>query len=175
MRFSAACVTALSFGLASAGGWFDSQDVVVTDATKVPGDNPLEFCTTDQSEDTVHIEKVDLSPNPPETGAKLTIHATGTVFEPIEEGAEVNLIVKYGLIRLVKTTADLCEQIKEVDLECPIKKGVLSITKEVEIPKEVPPGKYNVYAEVVNADGTPITCLQASVTFGGSRSTIGDL
>ena len=72
-------------------------------------------------------------------GANLVIRATGTVFETIEEGAYVNLVVKYGLIRLVNTKADLCEQVGNVDLECPIKKGVLSITKTVEIPKEVPP------------------------------------
>lgn len=47
--------------------------------------------------------------------------------------------MKYGLIRLVNTRADLCEQVGNVDLECPIEKGVLSITKAVEIPKEVPP------------------------------------
>ena len=72
-------------------------------------------------------------------GADLVIRATGTVFETIEEGAYVNLVVKYGLIRLVNTKADLCEQVGNVDLECPIKKGVLSITKSVQIPKEVPP------------------------------------
>lgn len=73
------------------------------------------------------------------SGAELVIRATGTVFERIEEGAYVDIVVKYGLIRLLATRADLCEQIGNVDLECPIEKGVLSITKSVDIPKEVPP------------------------------------
>lgn len=47
--------------------------------------------------------------------------------------------VKYGLIRLVNTEADLCEQVANVDLECPIKKGKTVITKDVELPKEIPP------------------------------------
>jgi hypothetical protein len=72
-------------------------------------------------------------------GTKLVIRASGTVFERVEEGAYVKLVVKYGLIRLISTTADLCEQIENVDLKCPIEKGVLSITKSVDIPKEVPP------------------------------------
>ncbi|OTA63741.1 MD-2-related lipid-recognition, partial [Hypoxylon sp. EC38] len=131
----------------------------------VPGESPLEFCDTDHSNDIVKIESVDLLPNPPETGAELVIRATGTVFETIDKGAYVNLVVKYGLIRLISTQADLCEQIKNVDLECPIEKGILSLTKAVEIPKEVPPGTYNVYAEVVNYDDKPITCLQATVKF----------
>ena len=69
MKFSAtACVASLSAGVVSAGSsWFSSQDVIETnDAAKVPGDNPLEFCDTDHSKDIVHIEKVDLLPNPPE-------------------------------------------------------------------------------------------------------------
>lgn len=63
----------------------------------------------------------------------------GTVKEPILEGAYINLQVKYGLIRLVNTKADLCEQTKQADLECPIEKGKLTVVKDVEIPKEVPP------------------------------------
>lgn len=49
------------------------------------------------------------------------------------------LQVKYGLIKLLSTTADLCEQIKEVDMECPIKAGETKITKEVDLPAQIPP------------------------------------
>ncbi|KAI1379292.1 phosphatidylinositol/phosphatidylglycerol transfer protein [Hypoxylon crocopeplum] len=175
MRFSTACVAALSAGVASAGSWFGgSQEVLVKDVQKVPGDSPLEFCDSDHSNDIIKIESVDLLPNPPESGTELVIRATGTVFETIVDGAVVNLVVKYGLIRLISTQADLCEQIENVDLKCPIEKGVLSITKAVEIPKEVPPGTYNVYAEVISVDEKPITCLQATVKFGGSKSILGD-
>jgi hypothetical protein len=73
------------------------------------------------------------------SGSELLIKATGTVYKDIEEGAYVNLQVKYGLIRLINTQADLCEQIKNVELECPIKKGVITITKSVDLPKEIPP------------------------------------
>jgi len=176
MRFvSVACVAALSASnLVSAGSWFGAGDVGVKDVKRVPGDSPLEFCDSDHEKDTVHIEQVDLLPNPPETGAELVIRATGTVFEPIEDGAYVKLVVKYGLIRLISTTADLCEQIGNVDLKCPIEKGVLSITKAVDIPKEVPPGTYHVFADVYNADDTPMTCLQATVSFGGKKKSIED-
>ncbi|KAI0485273.1 ML domain-containing protein [Xylariaceae sp. FL0804] len=180
MRIStAACVVLSSAaGLASAaagGGWFGGKDASASGAEKVPGDSPLELCDTDHSNDIVHIESVDLLPNPPSPGSEMVIRATGTVFETVEKDAYVNLVVKYGLIRLVNTKVDLCEQVENVDLSCPIEKGVLSITKAVDIPKEVPPGTYNVYAEVVNANKKPITCLQASVTFGGKKKSIGDL
>lgn len=51
----------------------------------------------------------------------------------------MNLQVKYGYIRLINTKADLCDEIKNVDLECPIKKGRISIIKQVDLPKEIPP------------------------------------
>lgn len=72
-------------------------------------------------------------------GAILTIEAVGTFTEDVEQGAYVNLQVKYGLIRLVNTKADVCEQVKNVDLECPIKKGKTVITKDIQLPKEIPP------------------------------------
>ncbi|KAI0965220.1 phosphatidylinositol transfer protein [Xylaria arbuscula] len=171
--FSVACIAALSAGnLVSAGsGWFGSSDVSVNDGEKVPGDSPLQLCESDHGKDVIKIEKVDLLPNPPEAGTPLVIRATGTVYERIEKGAYVKLVVKYGLIRLLSTTADLCEQVENVDLKCPIEKGVLSITKSVDIPKEIPPGTYNVFADVYTTDDNPITCLQATVTFGAKKTS----
>lgn len=57
----------------------------------------------------------------------------------MEEGAYVVIQVKYGLIRLINQKTDLCEQVSNVDLECPIKKGKIVITKDVTLPKEIPP------------------------------------
>ena len=79
-------------------------------------------------------------------GHKLIIEAVGTLIKPIKEGAYVNLVVKYGLIRLVNLQEDLCDQVKNVDMECPIKPGPVKIVKEVELPKEIPPVRANVLA-----------------------------
>ncbi|KAF3806579.1 Phosphatidylglycerol/phosphatidylinositol transfer protein [Colletotrichum gloeosporioides] len=172
MRFATAVIAFLSAGLAPVGASVlvqRDQSVIVNEASKVPGESPLEFCDKDHSKDVVSIESVDLSPNPPQAGKELIIKASGTVKETIEKGAYVLLQVKYGLIRLISTKADLCEQIENVDLECPIEKGVLSITKSVELPNEIPSGKYTVFADVYTADDEPITCLTASVVFSRSQ------
>lgn len=76
------------------------------------------------------------------SGQTLTINASGIVKEDIEDGAWVALSVKYGYIKLINTKADLCKEMKNVDLECPIKKGRISITKEVDLPKEIPPVRF---------------------------------
>jgi hypothetical protein len=177
MRLSSVAAALLSVGLSPAvAAFFDfgtgaGSEVTINDGTAIPGESPLQLCDkVDHSKDTVSIERVDLSPNPPLAGQELVIEAIGTVLQPIEKGAYVQLTVKYGLIRLISTKADLCEQISNVDLECPVERGVLRITKSVELPKEIPPGKYSVVADVFNADDSHITCLSATVMFhrGGS-------
>ncbi|KAK3398622.1 ML domain-containing protein [Sordaria brevicollis] len=172
MRLSAAVIALLSTS-ATALSVFRENSVSATDEYDVPGKSPLKFCdaAADRKDDIITIEEVILTPNPPEAGQTLTIEASGIVKEAIEEGAYVQLQVKYGYIRLINTQADLCKEMKNVELECPIEKGRISITKNVDLPKEIPPGKYTVEADVFNKDEKHITCLTATVTFG--RKTLG--
>jgi hypothetical protein len=71
-------------------------------------------------------------------------------------------------------TRDLCEDVKNLELECPLKKGELKLAKSVDLPKEIPPGKYTVQADVVSKDEETITCLTAQVEFkrGGADATL---
>ena len=49
----------------------------------------------------------------------------------------MNLRVKYGLITLINSRQNLCEQMENVDEECPLE-GEKVITKDIELPKEIP-------------------------------------
>lgn len=73
------------------------------------------------------------------SGKELLITASGTIKKRIEQGAKVKISVKYGLIKLLTTEADLCEQIANVDLECPLEPGDRDIVKTVDLPAEIPP------------------------------------
>ncbi|KAF7715959.1 Uncharacterized protein PECH_004618 [Penicillium ucsense] len=126
----------------------------------VKGDNPLEFCEPPSSH-LLTIDSVDLSPNPPKAGETLTITASGVLHQSITDGAYVNVEVKWGLITLVKQTMNLCEQIENVDLKCPLEKGRMTMTKQVDLPKQIPPGRYSVLADAYTADHEKVTCLQA--------------
>lgn len=75
------------------------------------------------------------------SGQKLEIKANGTLSEDVEAGTKVALLVKYGLITLIKQEADLCDNLPKIGESCPLKKGPISISKEVDIPRQVPPGK----------------------------------
>ncbi|KAK3113296.1 Phosphatidylglycerol/phosphatidylinositol transfer protein [Teratosphaeriaceae sp. CCFEE 6253] len=136
----------------------------------VPGDNPLQHCA-DPKDDVLTIDAVDLSPNPPKAGQTLSITASGKLHKDVEAGAKIHLQVKYGLITIIRQEADLCDTVAKVDLECPLHKDKeTKLAKDVDLPKEIPPGKYTVVADVLSKDGDKITCLTATVEFkrGGS-------
>jgi hypothetical protein len=152
------CVAPLSVTATPASFW-SSQDVI-SEAIPVKGNNPLEYCS-DPSGNILDIKSVDLSPNPPKPGQSLTIKAEGVLHERVEKGAYVLLEVKYGLITLVKQRPDLCDQIVNVDLECPLEAGTMTLTKEVQLPAQIPPGRYTVHADVFSKDDKRITCLDA--------------
>lgn len=142
---------------------FNAQSPIRGDEDTFPvnGDNPLIYCA-DPSGNILEIESVNLSPNPPRPGQTLTIEAKGTFHETVENGAKVLLQVKYGLIRLINQETDLCDQISNVDLECPLEKGNMTLRKELDLPVQIPPGKYSVLADVYTADKQKITCLEAN-------------
>jgi ML domain len=109
------------------------------DSTKVPGKSPVEICSLSPSDDLVDIKYINLTPNPPLAGKNLTIDAMGYLKTDIEEGAYANFEVKYGFIKLLSGTADLCEKAAEVNLQCPIEKGQVIVQKFVELPSQIPP------------------------------------
>lgn len=132
--------------------------------TFIPGDSPIDTCTSPAPEtDLIVIDHLEISPNPPQRGQNLTITASGTVKEDISDGAYVEIEVKYGLIRLIRQTLDLCEQTAKVDLPCPIEEGVVTLQREVQLPQAIPPGKYSVNAKVFTKDDREVTCLVARV------------
>ncbi|EXJ58371.1 hypothetical protein A1O7_05796 [Cladophialophora yegresii CBS 114405] len=165
-------VTALLLSLLSAASAASSRSLfggsqnalVDEDKFSVPGKNPLNFCA-DPKDYILSVDYVDLSPNPPVPGQKLTITGNGTFSKDIDPGATVFLQVKYGLITLIKQEADLCDNLPKIDITCPIKEGVFTLKKEVDIPKQVPPGKYTVLADVNTVDKEKITCMESTVFF----------
>ncbi|KAB8292314.1 hypothetical protein EYC80_008056 [Monilinia laxa] len=170
MKFSISLITLLfSSTLVAAEGlslFGNGQKVIDDKGGAVPGNNPLTYCKADHSSDILKLDHVNLDPNPPTAGNKLTIEAVGTLSQKLEKGAYVVLQVKYGLIRLINMQQDLCDQVSNVDLNCPVDEGKITITKDVDLPKEIPPGTYSVFADAYTKDGKEhIICLEATVTF----------
>ena len=133
----------------------------------IPGGSPLLLCDVIE-EHLLDISTLVLSPSPPKRGATLSIVASGLVLKDIEEGAYVNVDVRLGYIKLLTQTFDLCEIFSENDIDgltCPIAAGQYNLKKDVEIPKEVPPGKYIIVARAYSVDGELITCITGEIIF----------
>lgn len=137
------------------------------DERPIPGDSPIVQCDVTEPQ-ILNLQSVILEPNPPVKGANLTIIAKGYLSKTVEDGAYVEVDVRYGFIKLIHQTFDICEEITKVDMECPIEEGQQLIMKEVEIPSEVPPGKYTVNARAYTKDDEFITCLSGYVEFPAS-------
>ncbi|CAG8445430.1 6585_t:CDS:2 [Scutellospora calospora] len=116
-------------------------------------------------EDILHITYLDIAPDPPQRGQELSIDAAGYLTETVVEGSYIELTVKMGLIRLLQKKLDLCEQVEKVNKECPLEKGEQTLQHTVELPKEIPPGKYTVDVHVYTPDRRPIACLKATAFF----------
>lgn len=134
------------------------------DEKPVPGNAPIINCDS-TSRQILDLQRVIIDPSTPERGQNLTITATGFLAQDIEEGAYVDVDVRYGFIRLIHQTFNLCEESKNLDIECPIEKGEQIITKEVAIPAEVPPGKYVATIRAYTKSDKLITCLIGTVEF----------
>ncbi|RIA87140.1 ML domain-containing protein [Glomus cerebriforme] len=115
--------------------------------------------------DILQIIYINLSPDPPLKGKQLKINALGWLKEEIEEGSYVDVVVKLGLIKLLQKRFDLCEESRKVDKPCPIDKGRQELNTVIDLPKEIPPGKYVVDAKVYTPDSRRIACLKAVVIF----------
>lgn len=130
----------------------------------IPGNSPIVQCDALESQ-ILSLQSVIIDPNPPARGENLTFVAKGWLSKDIVDGAYVEVDVRYGFIKLIHQTFDLCEEIGKVDLECPILEGEQVIKKTVAVPYEVPPGRYIVNARAYTKDDELITCLTATVDF----------
>ncbi|KAK3826209.1 MAG: phosphatidylinositol transfer protein [Linnemannia gamsii] len=158
MRLTSAVVSlACAFGLANAASINNPFNFVPAPAT-------VEECGPES--DLLKIEYVNLNPNPPLKGEVLVIDAKGFLQEDVVEGAKIFLVVKLGLIKLLTKELDFCEESVKINKPCPLKAGDQVLYHEVELPKEIPPGKYFVNVKVKNPDEKQVTCLNARAQFG---------
>ncbi|OLL21731.1 Phosphatidylglycerol/phosphatidylinositol transfer protein [Neolecta irregularis DAH-3] len=123
-----------------------SHQVVFKGSQTVPGSNPLQFC--DDSVGTVKIDFINITPNPPLAGHTISIDVKAVLSEEIIEGSLVVVEVKYGFITLLTKTYQLCELASNyAGEECPIQRGELSLSKSIDLPKEIPPVSFPAFAK----------------------------
>ena len=89
--------------------------------------------------DVLNLTYLEIMPDPPVRGMSLNVKLNGTLSEDIVKGSKAHVKAKLGFIQLVDQDFDLCDQIKNVGEECPLRKGPISVDKNFDIPQELPP------------------------------------
>ncbi|KAF9329201.1 Phosphatidylglycerol/phosphatidylinositol transfer protein [Podila minutissima] len=124
----------------------------------------IKKCNADENY-LLDIKYINISPDPPARGQNLTIDAMGILAKDVVEGAKIDVLVKLGLVKLLQKQLDFCEEAAKVDKNCPLQAGEQYLQHTVELPKEIPPGKFTATVKVKNPDGEEISCLTAIVVF----------
>ncbi|KAG2180581.1 hypothetical protein INT44_003585 [Umbelopsis vinacea] len=127
----------------------------IPDNLKLCGDN----------NDLLVVQDISIEPNPPKKGEEMHVDFKGFLKEEVGSGAKIDVVVKYGAVRLLHRVFDLCEQAPQVDKECPIEQGEFTANKTVALPKDIPPGKYTVMAQITTEDDRLITCITGTIVF----------
>ncbi|TIB77813.1 hypothetical protein E3Q22_02909 [Wallemia mellicola] len=141
------------------------------------------------NDDALKLTKIDVSPDPPQSGRNLTIDAAGIVNRyiavrytiiclfnlliNIQEGAYADVSVKLGYITLYHTRFDLCKEARstssrhdaDAQIQCPVEAGERAITQNVELPSHIPPAAYTLQVRANTVDDTPLACLNFRLSF----------
>ncbi|KAJ3299148.1 Phosphatidylglycerol/phosphatidylinositol transfer protein [Borealophlyctis nickersoniae] len=112
-------------------------------------------------DDIWHPEYIKINPDPPRRGEQLEIDVKGILDETVDKGAYVDVTVKLGIIKLLDKRFDLCDEAQNINKTCPIEKGEERITHSVELPRELPPGKYQIHVDVYNFNDKHAACIDA--------------
>ncbi|GAB5590430.1 hypothetical protein Unana1_05330 [Umbelopsis nana] len=138
---------------------FNGEQIPVNDPFLLDIPDNLKLCGDDN--DILIVKDISIVPNPPRKGEDMHVDFKGYLKEEVGEGAKIDVIVKYGAVRVF----DLCEQAPQVDKKCPIEQGDFTANKTVQLPKDIPPGKYTVQAHITTEDERQITCITGSMVF----------
>lgn len=52
-----------------------------------------------------------------------------------------------------------------MSLQCPVEDGEHEVTHTVELPREIPPAKFNVHLNAFTAEDADLMCLDLSIDF----------
>ncbi|KAG8817579.1 Phosphatidylglycerol/phosphatidylinositol transfer protein [Serendipita sp. 399] len=159
----------------------------------MPLDPPKRWSWTDcgSPDDLIEVKSIEVKPDPPKPGQDLEITAKGYVKETLEvslviprgccefpndgimfdallqEGTYADVLVKVGLIKLLQKRFDVCEEARNANatIQCPVEPGDYTVVQTVQLPKEIPPAKFNVHVNVYNVDDASAVCVTVLVDF----------
>ena len=124
-------------------------------------------CGSDK--DIWQFDSMQINPLPPQRNKNATIRVIGNLLEDVTGGVQVDYLLKYGALPIVKDTIDACELVKDFPTlpQCPLKAGRYDVSYEDLIPLATPMGTYTIHAEgfIPQEDGEkkPCFCVEGVV------------
>ncbi|KAH0590635.1 Phosphatidylglycerol/phosphatidylinositol transfer protein [Termitomyces sp. J132] len=120
-----------------------------------------------QPTDAIRIERIIVTPDPPQPGKDMTVKVTGEAQSVIEDGAYVDVTVKLGLIKLLQKTFDVCEEARKANatIQCPVQPGKYTVEHTVALPREIPKANFRVDVKGYTAQEDDMVCLNLRVDF----------
>jgi hypothetical protein len=77
--------------------------------------------------DVLDLKYVRITPEVIHPGDELTLEAGGYLSKDVKVGSEADVQVKLGVVRLIKKTFDICDELDkhkdDVQIQCPITQG----------------------------------------------------
>jgi hypothetical protein len=124
------------------------------------------------SDDLLKLKNWSISPDPPVSGRPLTLAFEGDLKRPIEGSEEVHIQVWYGVIKIVDTTKNLCEELGKVDgvPQCPFQPGHWTFNHTKVLSADIPSGQYTLTMEAYSRKfEAGIFCVSGTFRFGPQR------
>ena len=116
------------------------------------------------------LKTINLVPDPPEVGNKLTITFSGVAQQEISSGSRLNIDISVLGIKITNKDFDIC---RDLSISCPVKVGqTYSSNFSYNIPSDAPKG-ISVEAKLIgySSSGSEISCQELTTKIG-KRSEI---
>lgn len=103
----------------------------------------LTWTNCGQPEDLLQLQSLDYFPSPPQRNQFLNVTLKGQLNGVIDEGAKVNLAVKWGYVRIPVPAVDVCKELNggmagDAGLKCPVPSGELELKQGFMLPGSIP-------------------------------------
>ncbi|KAG6835129.1 hypothetical protein H0H93_004591 [Arthromyces matolae] len=123
------------------------------------------YLSSGTSSDIMHVEDIQISPDPPHVGKSVEVTGHGQVSSLIKEGAYADVNVKSGILTVYSQRANLCQEARDLgwNIQCPVSAGAYTFDESMTIPSNIPRGKYIVKVNAFTVDHAPIFCLQTTM------------
>ncbi|KAI0685370.1 ML domain-containing protein [Cytidiella melzeri] len=143
-----------------------ASGVILTPSQQKPSDK-FSYKNCGEATDAVQVKSIEIYPDTPTAGKNITIVMDGEVLQDIVHGAIADIVVKAGLIQILKRTFDLCElaENQQANVSCPVERGEQALVQTVMLPSVVPKALYTVNARGFTAEDDPMFCLDILVDF----------